>query len=156
MSDTNGETFGTYQRVYLGFRIVKGNRVYAWADVDDVPTSGVVTAFYPEKKLSVRGAAVGGIYTFTWGNAEHTKFYSTGQYGPAFAGMLPNGNTVAALQAAHEAAYEAYAAQQEEKKAGQEDYIARVLAPLKAVYGAASPYERRAIEILVLEELRRK
>lgn len=151
------ETFGTFQRVYLGFRITAADkRVYAWVDRDHMPDDGVVDSYYAEKKLAVPGAVVGGIYTFTYAKAEQTAVYVAGPHGPAFAGMLPNKATVAALQAAHQAAYRAYAAQQEQRKAAQEDYIEQFLAPLRRIYQDASPYQQRAIEILVLDHLRRK
>lgn len=147
------ESFGTYERVYLGERVVQGKRVYAWADLEQVGSQGA--SFYPSPKQIVRSAHVGAIYRFTWGDTEHTKFYSKGPLAPVYVRMFPDAAILAAFQADHRAAQAVLAAQQQERKEGTANYIAQALLPLRRVYERATPRGKLAIELLVLESLRR-
>lgn len=150
---TEAETFGTYERVYLGERIVQGKRVYAWADLEQVGTEG--TTFWPMLKQVVRSAHVGAIYRFTWADAEHTQFFSKGPDAPVYMRMFPDAAILAAFQTDHRATQVVLAAQQQERKEGTADYIAQALRPLRAVYARATPRGKLAIELLVVDALRR-
>lgn len=149
-------SFGKFVRVYLGLRVENGKRYYAWTELPDLQAHGVDAPWYRHEKQKVAGAVVGGRYEHTWADAEHTQYYVAGPLAPVYLGLYEDQKLVAALHLKHRAASAVLAVKAQEKKAGRLDVIREALAPLRRVYVLATPTERTAIEVLVLQVLRRE
>lgn len=73
-----------------------------------------------------------------------------------FLGMYEDAEQVAAWQAASRATERAYSSRAEEKKAATRNVLAETLEPLRRHYWKLAPRQRIAVELLVIEYLRRR